>query len=353
MSRLLEPLTLRGTTARNRAWVSPMCQYSSVDGRLGDWHLAHLGSFARGGAGLVLTEAAAVVPEGRITPYDAGLWDDAQAGDWERVVALVHAQGAAAGVQLAHAGRKASTTRPWDAPGWVAPGDGGWQPVAPSPLAFGEGPVPQELTVDGIAAVVQGFADAAARAVGAGFDAVEVHAAHGYLLHEFLSPLSNTRTDAYGGDLRGRSRALREVVEAVRRVLPDRTALLVRVSATDWADGGWDVDETVALSRELAGLGVDLVDVSSGGNEPHQRIDVGPGYQVPFARAVREGAGVPTGAVGLITEPAQAEQVLRDGAADVVLLARALLREPHWVLRAAQELRGGDGLVPVQYARAY
>ena len=352
MSRLFEPLVLRGTTFRNRAWVSPMCQYSSVDGRVGDWHLAHLGAFARGGAGLVLTEAAAVVPEGRISPQDAGLWDDEQAGDWARVVDFVHAQGAAAGVQLAHAGRKASTRRPWEGTGVVPAAEGGWTAVGPSPIGFGDWSAPQELTVDGIAAVVRAFADAAVRADRAGFDVVELHAAHGYLLHQFLSPLSNARTDAYGGDLPGRSRALREVVTAVRAVWPDAKPLLVRVSATDWADGGWDVEETVALARTLHGLGVDLVDVSSGGNVAHQRIDVGPGYQVPFARAVREGAGVPTGAVGLITEPAQAEQVLRDGAADVVLLARALLREPHWVLRAAAELRGPD-LTPPQYARAY
>ena len=351
MSLLLSPLTLRGTTVRNRAWVAPMCQYSSVDGRVGDWHLAHLGGLARGGAGLVLSEATAVTPDGRISPYDAGIWDDAQAGDWARITTFLAGQGAVPGIQLAHAGRKASTQRPWDGNGYVEPADGGWQTVAPSALAHGDWPKPEELSTAGIADVVRAFRDAAVRADGAGFEVAEVHAAHGYLLHQFLSPLTNERADEYGGDLAGRSRALREVVQAVREVWPDRKPLLVRLSATDWADGGWDVEQTVELSRGLRELGVDLVDVSSGGNVPTQQIAVGPGYQVPFARAVREGAGVPTAAVGLITEPAQAEQVLAEGSADAVLLARALLRDPHWVLRAAGEL-GDDVAWPPQYARA-
>ncbi len=351
MSRLFEPLTLRGTTFRNRAWVAPMCQYSSVDGRVGDWHLAHLGSFARGGAGLVLTEASAVTPEGRISPQDAGIWNDDQAGDWQRIAAFVAGQGAVPGMQLAHAGRKGSTQRPWDGTGFVEPAAGGWQTVAPSPIAYGDWRAPKELSVPGIAEVVQAFADAAVRADGAGFEVVEVHAAHGYLLHQFLSPLTNERADEYGGDLAGRSRALCEVVTAVRAVWPEHKALFVRVSATDWAEGGWDLEETVALSRQLKGLGVDLVDVSSGGNVPQQAITLGPGYQVPFARAVRAGAGLPTGAVGLITEPEQAEQVLAEGSADAVLLARELLRDPHWPLRAAGVL-GDDVTWPDQYARA-
>ena len=350
MSRLFTPLRLRGTTFRNRAWAAPMCQYSSVDGRLSDWHLAHLGSLARGGAGLVLTEAAAIAPEGRISPYDAGIWTDEQAGDWERIVGFVADQGAVPGIQLAHAGRKGSTQRPWDGDGYVQPADGGWPTVGPSPVGWGDWPAPTELDDAGLAAVVQAFADAAVRADRVGFEVLEVHAAHGYLLHEFLSPLSNLRTDAYGGDLAGRSRLLRESVEAVRRVWPERKPVLVRLSATDWAEGGWDVPETVEVSRQLKDLGVDLVDVSSGGNVPQQSIDVGAGYQVPFARAVREGAGVAVGAVGLITEPAQAETVLRDGAADAVLLARALIREPHWPLRAARELHD-DLAWPQQYAR--
>ena len=352
MSLLHSPLVLRGTTFRNRAWTAPMCQYSSVDGRVGDWHLAHLGAFARGGSGLVLTEAAAVSPQGRISPYDAGIWDEEQAGDWQRITAFVAGQGAVPGVQLAHAGRKASTRRPWDGPGYVEPEDGGWQTEGPSALAYGDWPAPEELSEADIARVVRDFADAAVRADGAGFEVAELHAAHGYLLHQFLSPLSNQRADGYGGDLAGRSRALREVVAAVRAVWPDRKPLFVRVSATDWADGGWSLEETVELSRGLRELGVDLMDVSSGGNVPQQRITVGPGYQVPFARAVREGAGLPTAAVGLITEPVQAEQVLQEGSADAVLLARELLRDPHWTLRAARELGAEIDYWPVQYVRA-
>ena len=352
MSLLHSPLVLRGTTFRNRAWTAPMCQYSSVDGRVGDWHLAHLGSFARGGSGLVLTEASAVTPEGRISPYDAGIWNDEQAGDWQRIAAFVAAQGAVPGMQLAHAGRKGSTRRPWEGTGHVEPADGGWQTVGPSPVGYGDWPAPKELSEADIAELVQAFAAAAVRADAAGFDVVEVHAAHGYLLHEFLSPLTNERADGYGGDLAGRSRALREVVEAVRRVWPDHKPLLVRVSATDWAEGGWSLEETVELARGLRDLGVDLVDTSSGGNVPQQRICVGPGYQVPFARAIREGAGIPTGAVGLITEPAQAEQVLAEGSADAVLLARELLRDPHWPLRAAAELGADVDYWPPQYARA-
>lgn len=352
MSRLFSPLTLRGTTFRNRAWTAPMCQYSSVAGRVGDWHLAHLGSFARGGAGLVLTEAAAVTAEGRISPWDAGIWNQDQADDWQRIAAFVAGQGAVPGVQLAHAGRKASTQRPWEGTGYVEPADGGWQTVAPSPLAFGDWPTPKELSVAEIGEVVRAFADAAVRADGAGFEVAEVHGAHGYLVHQFLSPLSNTRADEYGGDLAGRSRLLREVVTAVRAVWPERKPLFVRLSATDWADGGWSLPETVEVSAGLRELGVDLVDVSSGGNVPQQQITVGPGYQVPFARAVREGSGLPTAAVGLITTAEQAEQVLADGAADAVLLARELLRTPHWPLQAARELGDEIGYWPQQYARA-
>jgi 2,4-dienoyl-CoA reductase-like NADH-dependent reductase (Old Yellow Enzyme family) len=351
MSLLHTPYTLRGTTFRNRAFVAPMCQYSSVDGRVGDWHLAHLGAFARGGAGLVLTEAAAVTPEGRISPQDAGIWSDEQAGDWSRITAFLSGQGAVPGVQLAHAGRKGSTRRPWEGTGSVADADGGWETVAPSAVPYADWRTPHALTEDEIGGVVQAFAEAAVRADRAGFEVVEVHAAHGYLLHQFLSPLTNLRTDGYGGDLAGRSRALLETVRAVRAVWPERKPLFVRVSATDWAEGGWDVEETVEVSRHLKALGTDLVDVSSGGNVPQQSITIGPGYQVPFAKAVRDGAGIATGAVGLITEPAQAEQVLQDGAADVVLLARALLRDPHWPLRAAHEL--GDAVPwPAQYERA-
>jgi 2,4-dienoyl-CoA reductase-like NADH-dependent reductase (Old Yellow Enzyme family) len=350
MSRLFEPLTLRGVTARNRIWVAPMCQYSAVDGMPDDWHLVHLGARAVGGAGVVLTEATAVSPEGRISPQDTGIWDDAQAQAWARVVAFVQAQGALAGVQLAHAGRKASARRPWEGRGFVAPEDGGWTPVGPSPLAFPGLAEPAELDEEGIGKVRADFVAATRRALAAGFDVVELHAAHGYLLHEFLSPLSNQRTDGYGGDLAGRMRLVLEVVEDVRAVWPQDRPLLLRISASDWTDGGWTVEDSVALAKEAAARGVDLVDCSSGGNVL-AKIPVEPGYQVPFASQVRSGAGVPTGAVGLITDPQQAEQVLADGHADVVLLARELLRDPHWPLRAAREL-GVDVTWPVQYERA-
>ncbi|WP_460461386.1 NADH:flavin oxidoreductase/NADH oxidase, partial [Angustibacter peucedani] len=338
MSLLFEPLTLRGTTFRNRVWVAPMCQYSSHEGRPTDWHLVHLGSLARGGAGLVLQEATAVVPEGRISPDDAGIWTDEQADDYRRIADFVREQGAVPGIQLAHAGRKGSTYAPWRGSGSVPLDEGGWTTVAPSAVAFDGYATPRELTETEIADLVRAFAAAAGRALRAGFEVVELHAAHGYLLHEFLSPLSNHRTDGYGGDLAGRSRFLVEVVDAVRAVLPESTPLLVRVSASDWVEGGLDVGEVAQVAKELAAHGVDLVDVSSGGSSPDQQITLGPGYQVPFARTVREASGLPVGAVGLITEPQQAEQVLAEGSADVVLLARALLREPHWPLRAAAEL---------------
>jgi 2,4-dienoyl-CoA reductase-like NADH-dependent reductase (Old Yellow Enzyme family) len=351
MGQLFSPLTLRGTTFRNRIWTSPMCQYSAVDGMPDDWHLVHLGQFAVGGSGLVLTEATAVEPAGRISPADTGIWNDEQAQAWSRVTRFVRAQGAVPGVQLAHAGRKASTQPPWAGRGYVDPADGGWQTVAPSPVGYADWPTPKELSEADIGGVVRAFADAAARADRAGFDVVEIHAAHGYLLHQFLSPLTNLRVDGYGGDLAGRTRLVVEVVDAVRAVWPDAKPLLLRVSAIDWAAGGWDVEQTVELSRLLVGHGVDLVDVSSGGLVPEQRLEVGPGYQVPFARAVREGSGLPTAAVGLITEPEQAEQVLSEGSADAVLLARELLRDPHWPLRAAHAL-GVDVEWPAQYARA-
>ena len=350
MSRLFEPLTLRGATARNRVWVAPMCQYSAVDGMPDDWHLVHLGARAVGGAGVVLTEATAVSPEGRISPQDTGIWNDAQAAVWARIVAFVQQQGALAGIQLAHAGRKASARRPWEGRGVVAPEDGGWTPVGPTAEAFPGLGRPEALDEAGIAKVRADFVAATRRALGAGFDVVEVHAAHGYLLHEFLSPLSNTRTDGYGGDLAGRMRLVLEVVEDVRSVWPEDKPLLLRISASDWTEGGWTPEDSVALAKEAAARGVDLVDCSSGGNVLAQ-IPVGPGFQVPFASAVRSGAGVPTGAVGLITDPRQAEQVLAEGHADVVLLARELLRDPHWPLHAARAL-GADVTWPVQYERA-
>ena len=349
MSRLFEPLTLRDTTFRNRVFVSPMCQYSSLDGMPNDWHLVHLGARATGGAGLVLTEAAAVVPEGRISPEDAGIWNDEQAREWARVTAFVQSQGAVAGIQLAHAGRKASTYAPFDPRRGSVPLDrGGWAGVAPSAVAFGDYAEPVALDLAGIAAVVEAFGVAARRAVAAGFEVVELHAAHGYLLHEFLSPLSNVRTDEYGGSFTHRVRLLLEVVDRVRPEVPG--PLFVRISATDWTEGGWTLADSVELAPLLAAHGVDLVDVSSAGLHHTQKIDVGPGFQVPFASAVRA-AGIATAAVGLITEPAQAEAVLSEGHADAVLLARELLRDPNWPLRAAAEL-GAQASWPKQYERA-
>lgn len=350
MSRLFSPLTLRGTTLRNRAWAAPMCQYSSVDGRPTDWHLVHLGALARGGAGLVLTEATAVTAGGRISPSDAGIWTDDQAEDYQRITGFARSQGAVPGIQLAHAGRKGSTAPPWVGGGPVPIEAGGWQTVGASPLGYADWPVPSELSQAELGKQVQAWAEAAVRADQAGFEVAELHAAHGYLLHQFLSPLTNQRTDAYGGDLAGRSRLLFEVVDAVRAVWPEDRPLFVRVSATDWVTDGLQLDEVIEVSRQLAGRGVDLIDVSSGGNSPDQKITVGPGYQVPFARAIRQGSGLPVGAVGLITEPEQAEQILAEDSADAVLLARALLREPSWPQRAAYHL-GEEAYWAPQYQR--
>jgi len=356
VTSLFSPITLAGTTIPNRAWVAPMCQYScdpvAAPGVPNDWHLVHLGSFAVGGAGLVLTEATAVVPEGRITPHDTGLWNDEQGAAWARIVDFVHARGSLVGVQLAHAGRKASTHRPF-APehGSVPVEEGGWETVGPSELAFPGYAAPRPLDQAGIDAVVAAFADSARRADALGFDVAEVHAAHGYLLHQFLSPLSNTRTDGYGGALEGRMRLVLEVVDAVRAVWPENKPLFVRVSATDWVEGGWDAEQTVALASVLKTRGVDLVDTSTGGNV-HADIPVGPSYQVPFAAQVRRESGLPVGAVGLITTPAQAEGIIASGEADAVLLARALLRDPRWVQDAAAEL-GVELARPPQYDRAW
>ena len=351
MSQLFSPLTLRGTTFPNRAWVSPMCQYSSQDGLPTDWHLVHLGSLARGGAGLVLTEATAVTPEGRISPQDAGIWNDAQAQAYEPIVRFIHDQGAVAGIQLAHAGRKGSTRAPWLGRGYVPIEDGGWVTVGASPVGYAEWPAPIELDGPALAELVEAWAAAARRADTAGFDVVEIHAAHGYLLHQFLSPLSNQRADGYGGDLAGRGRLLLEIVDAVRAAWPEDKPLFVRVSATDWVAGGLDVDEVAELSRVLVDHGVDLIDVSSGGNSPDQKIVIEPGYQVPFAEQIRARSGLPVAAVGLITEPEQAEKILAGDSADAVLLARAVLREPTWPQRAAFEL-GTTSRGRQQYERA-
>jgi len=347
---LFEPLGLRDLTIPNRAWLAPMCQYSAADGTVGDWHLMHYGARATGGFGLVVAEAAAVVPEGRITLQDAGLWADEHVLAWKRVTDLVHEQGATVGVQLAHTGRKASTYRPWSpVQGTVPAEEGGWPTLAPSETAFPGYAAPAAMTVEQVAAVPGQFAAAARRAHAAGFDVVEIHAAHGYLLHQFLSPLSNHRTDAYGGTPENRARLLREVAAAVRDAWPAGKPLLVRVSATDWTDGGLQVDDVAAVVKDLGVLGVDLVDVSTGGLVPAP-LAPGPGYQVPYARRVREVSGLPTAAVGLITTAAQAEQTLVDGAADAVLLGRPALRDPHWALRAAHEL-GADARWAPQYVR--
>ncbi len=352
MAHLLNELRLRDVVFPNRIGVSPMCQYSCEDGRANEWHFVHLGSRAAGGAALVFTEAAAVTPEGRITPQDLGVWSEAHFEPLERITSFIGAQGAIAGIQLAHAGRKASTYRPWSGKGAVSVAEGGWQPMGPSALSFSPSyATPREMTVGDIHAVRDAFVTAAARAYRAGFRVIEIHAAHGYLMHEFLSPLSNQRSDAYGGSFENRTRFLRETVAAVRKVLPERCPLFVRISATDWTDGGWDADQSVELARALKALGTDLIDVSSGGNIEQAILPVGPGYQTPFAERIRREAGIATSAVGMITSPAQADHVVRTGQADFVLLARELLRNPYWPLHAAQEL-GHPMAWPAQYLRA-
>ncbi|WP_213453057.1 NADH:flavin oxidoreductase/NADH oxidase [Rhizomonospora bruguierae] len=353
MSKLFSPLPLRGITLRNRIAVSPMCQYSAEDGRPNQWHLVHLGSRAVGGAGLVVAEATAVVPEGRISPQDTGIWSAAHVDAWRPITGFVAAQGAVPALQLAHAGFKASTYRPW-APGrgGVPDTEGGWTPVGPTNQPFTpEYRTPRALDAAGIARVVEAFAAGAARALDAGFAAVEIHAAHGYLLHEFLSPLTNRRGDGYGGDRAGRMRLTLEVARAVRAAVGESVPVLTRVSATDWTEGGWTAEDSVVLAGELAALGVDLIDASSGGAVPRAAIPVGPGYQVPLAERIRREADVPTGAVGIITAPRQAEEIIVAGRADLVLLAREMLRDPYWPLHAAAELNA-DVRWPSQYLRA-
>jgi 2,4-dienoyl-CoA reductase-like NADH-dependent reductase (Old Yellow Enzyme family) len=340
MTSLFDPIELRGLTARNRIWLSPMCQYSCFagDGLPTDWHLVHLGARATGGFGLVVAEATAVSPEGRISLEDTGLWSDDHIEAWRRITDFVHSQGASTAVQLAHAGRKASVHSLFaEAEGSLALATGGWESLAPSPLKFGELTAPRELTGHEIPGVVADFALAAGRAETAGFDAVEIHAAHGYLLHQFLSPLANRRTDEYGGSFENRARIVVEVVEATRQIISESTALFVRLSGTDWAAGGWSPQDASRLGALLAEHGVDLIDVSSGGILPDAVIPVAPGYQVHLADSVRRLSRLAVGAVGLITEPAQAQQILDDGAADVVFVGRVALREPAWPLRAAYE----------------
>lgn len=349
MSKLFEPLKLRGVEIRNRIFVSPMCQYSCIDGLASDWHLVHLGSRAVGGAGLVMAEASGVEPEGRISTGDSGIWSEAHARAWAPTARFIRARGAVAGIQLAHAGRKSSTAIPWE--GGVRPG-GGWAPSGASAIAFDpHHAVPKELTIGQISGIVNHFAKAAEYALSAEFEVVELHFAHGYLVHSFLSPLSNHRTDSYGGGFEARARLALEIVGAVRKVWPERLPLFVRVSASDWSDGGWDLPQTVELAKKLKSAGVDFIDCSSGGNVSTARIPVGPGYQVPFAEAVRREAGIATGAVGMITTPAQAEEIVSSGKADAVLLAREFLRDPYWALHAATAL-GAEGAWPKQYGRA-
>ena len=353
MSHLFEPLRLRDVELRNRIMISPMCQYSSIDGLANDWHLVHLGSRAVGGAALVMVEATAVVPEGRISPEDMGIWSDAHIAPLEQIFRFIGQQGAVPGIQLAHAGRKASTSAPWKGGHPLAPADGGWTPIyAPSPTAFAETwQTPQALTTSQIRGVVESFAAAAQRALSAGARWLEIHAAHGYLLHTFLSPLSNHRTDEYGGPFENRTRALREVLAAVRKVWPERYPLSVRISATDWHEDGWTVEDSIALAKMLQPLGADIMDCSSGGILPGISIPLGAGYQVPLAQRIRTATGIPTIAVGMITGPAQADHIIRTGQADAVMLARQLLRDPYWPLHAAKAL-GHDVQWPLQYERA-
>src|ERR1700722_8535729 len=330
-----------------------MCEYSSVDGFANDWHFVHLGSRAVGGAAMVMTEASAVLADGRISPQDLGIWKDDHIPALARIFRFIEEQGAVPAMQLAHAGRKASTAVPWEGGGTLAESEQGWRPIfGPSAIQFSPKSItPEPLDAAGIGRVVQAFGEAAKRAREAGAKIVEVHSAHGYLLHEFLSPLSNTRSDCYGGSFENRTRILREVVHAIRQTWPASLPLFVRISATDWVEGGWTIDDSVGLAKQLEPLGVDLIDCSSGGSVPNAAIPAAPGYQVPFAERVRKDAGIRTAAVGMITEPGQADQIVRTGQADMVFLARELLRDPYWPLRAADELRQ-DGPWPKQYSRA-
>lgn len=352
MSKLFTPVTIKGITLRNRIAVSPMCQYSATDGFANHWHLIHLGSRAVGGAGLVMQEATAVSPEGRITPADVGLWKDEHIAGLSQITAFIQQQGAVAGIQLAHAGRKASHTSPWNGNRFIPLNEGGWQTVSCAGLPFNDADEPPlPLTADGIQQVVEDFKRAAARALQAGYKVVEIHAAHGYLIHQFLSPLVNLRTDEYGGSFDNRIRLLLQVVDAVKTEWPAEYPLFVRISCTDWAAGGWDIQQSVKLAAVLKTHGTDLIDCSSGGAVRHQKIAVGPGYQVAFAEQVKKEAGILTGAVGLITEAQQAEDILINGQADIILLARQLLRDPYFPLHAAKELN--DNIAwPVQYERA-
>lgn len=352
-SKLFETYKLRNVEFRNRIWVSPMCQYSSVDGMPTDWHLVHLGSRAVGGAGLVIQEATAVSPEGRISPSDAGIWSDAHAEAYKKITAFIKSNGAVAGIQLAHAGRKASTSAPWDGGKKVDESNGGWETVAPSAIAFSDDyPMPREMSKADIEQAAKDFVTAAKRSVEAGFEVIEIHAAHGYLFHEFLSPLSNKRTDEYGGSLENRLRFLLETAKKVRQIVPENLPVFVRISATDWTENGWDLAQSIALCKELKEIGIDLIDVSTGGNVADAKIPVAPNYQVEFAAEIRRQVGIATGAVGMITEAKQAEEILQKGEADAVFMAREFLRDAYFPFTAARELGEGIDYVPKQYGRA-
>ena len=351
MTTLFDSLTIRVLTIPNRIWVSPMCQYSAKDGFVGEWHRIHLGSFATGSAGLIMVEATGVVPEGRISLGCPSIEDNEHAAAFKPMIDFAHSQGSTMGIQLAHSGRKGSTTLPGSDHPIATAAEGGWQTVSASPIAFDTMPTPRELSVEEITGLVYSFAAAAKRAVAVGFDVIEIHAAHGYLLHQFYSPLSNQRTDEYGGTFENRTRFLREVVSAVREVIPAATPLFVRISASDWIEGGWTLIDSVELCTQLKALGVDLIDASSGGNIHNAKIEVGPGYQVPFATAIRAETGLLTSAVGMITEPEHAQYILETGEADAIFLAREMLRNPRWALHAAEILKG-EIHWPVQYARA-
>jgi 2,4-dienoyl-CoA reductase-like NADH-dependent reductase (Old Yellow Enzyme family) len=339
MSSLFDPLTIRGVTFPNRIWVSPMCQYSAIDGVATSWHDVHIGSFATGGTGLIMMEASGVVPEGRISTACLGIWNEAQTERLKPIVDFAHSMGTKIGIQLAHAGRKASCLPPWSDHPMASKAEGGWDCVAPSAISFGgKYPVPKELTVAEIKTLVKSFADAAKRAVMAGFDLVEIHAAHGYLIHQFLSPISNKRDDEYGGSFENRIRFFIEITEAVRKAIPDAMPLFARISASDWLEDGWTIDESVELCKLLKSIGVDLIDVSSGGTSSGAPVPVGPGYQVPFAERIRRESNIFTCAVGLITEARQANEIVESGRADAVMMAREFLRNPRWPLQAAKEL---------------
>jgi 2,4-dienoyl-CoA reductase-like NADH-dependent reductase (Old Yellow Enzyme family) len=353
MPHLFEPFTLRGVTLRNRIGVSPMCQYSSEDGMANDWHVVHLGARAAGGAGLVIAEATAVTADGRISPEDLGIWTDSHVEPLARIARFIKEQGAVPGIQLAHAGRKAGTARPWEGGQPLDNEHGGWDVVAPSAIPFHEGfRLPHELTIDEIKSIQQSFRDAAVRAKEAGFEWVEIHGAHGYLIHSFYSPLSNQRTDAYGGILENRIRFLLEIVQCVREVWDESKPLAVRLSATDWREDGWTIDDSVELAQWLKPEGVDLIDASSGGVVAGVKIPVGAGYQVPLSEAIKQRAHIATAAVGMISDPMQADEIIRNGRADLVLLGREMLRDPYWALHAAQALKQ-PAPIPAQYLRAF